>query len=49
MIFKHMWFEIHFIETFKIGGLVGHVKHSLNLIREKRPEIDVRFMCCVSY
>ena len=28
-------FEIHFIETFKIGGLVGCVKYSLNLIREK--------------
>ena len=35
MIFKCMLFEIHFIEMFKIGGLVGCVKYSLNLIRGK--------------
>jgi hypothetical protein len=31
-VFKHMLFEIHFIEEFKISGLIGHIKFLLNLI-----------------
>lgn len=41
-------FGIHFPEKFKIGSLMGHVKLSLNQVREKWPEIDKRFTCCVS-